>query len=174
MTSPITINHQVFIDSLGMVSQLDEHTNWDQTEGVYSPDKERCCIGAHIAKHFNVRYNEFEDGEYYYEDAITFLCNSMDMDRNELNSLLHVCGAPSLPFSTLRWINTPPGSVWKNVLMVEKILDRDKLIELASDDEVVFDKTEITVEKYPANIIDDYEMFNGVLEFNDSHPKFNI
>ena len=161
-----------------MVSQLDEQTNWEQTEGVYDPNKGKCCIGAHIAKRFNIRYDNngvnLRDGCYHYEDGILYLCDSMIIDSITLYSLLHVCGAPSYPFSTLIWRKKRPEEVWKNVLMVEMILDKDKLIDLASDNEVLFDKTEIKVDKYPVNIIDDYEMFNGVLEFNDKHPKFNI
>ena len=160
-----------------MVSQLDEQTNWDQTQGIYSPDKEKCCIGARLAKHFDAKYDfeggtpPLKDGEYYYEDAIVYLCSSMDMGEEVLNALLHVCGAPSLPFSSLWWKHPTPEGVWKNVLMVEKILDKDKLIELATDEKVIA-PYDASVEYYVGkDIIKDYDMFNGVLEFNDKHME---
>ena len=171
MTSPITLNHQVLKDSLEMVSNLDPCVNWLQADGFYDPDKNNpCCIGTHIAKHFNVQSTKYEDAEpelengwsYYYKDGIDYLCEELGISQMTLESLLYICGAPFDPFSTVGW-NEEPKKIWENMMSIEKVLNEESLNDLAYIWRRDNDNND---QENPLSIIEHPEAFDNILEFN--------
>ena len=168
MTSPITLNHQVLKDSLEMVSQLNKDTNWKQSNATYDlGDFVRCCIGAHIAKHFNVQNihcdNDvamlFSDEEYFFKDGIDHLCEQIGTSQTTLEYLLYICGAPFGPFSGKEWYEEPQ-KVWERMMSIEKVINEEALHDLCVD---YWNKGE---EKSHLSIIVHREEFKNILEFN--------
>ena len=165
---PITLNHQVLKDSLEMVSQLKNDSNWDQSTATYDLNHfSPCCIGSHIAKHFDVQTShcgndddlQFSDHEYFFKDGIDHLCEQIGTSQTTLEYLLYICGAPLGPFSGKEW-NEEPQKVWKNMLSIEKVINEEALHDLCDD---YWNKGE---EKSHLSIIEHREKFKNILEFN--------
>ena len=153
------LNHQVLHETLPVVSGLNNE-NWDQNNGVYSSNRP-CCIGAHLANHFN------SVKEYGHDHILgrNILFRKLGIDKASIYYLLHLCGTSAFPFG---WDQYPshPKDVWKRMMMIEGVIDIFELYELYR---ILSYKNKI----YPNIIVDKPELFEGVLEFNDLHPKFN-
>ena len=151
-----------------MVSQLNKDSNWNQSNASYDlSDFVRCCIGAHIAKHFNVQTDKYDKDfvhlfsiqEYFFKDGIDYLCEQIGISQTTLENLLHLCGAPFGPFSGKEW-NEEPQKVWERMMSIEKVLNEEALFFLC------LDYRNHNRGKPPLSIIEHREEFKGILEFN--------
>ena len=93
--------------------------NWNQFNGIVCLEerKYKCCIGAHIAKELDIRY-ENSLNYFFYSDSITYLKNRFKLSTFQLNAIFHCGGSPEHPFGKKKW-NHHPLFVLNNIRFIE-------------------------------------------------------
>ena len=96
------------------MNRLDD-SNWDQGCGTYHRLFPKCCVGAHLARHFKVTEALGEDYiRGYWAAAHAVGCNIV-----QLEMMLQAAGAPYRPFTSGGW-RRHPSLVWRNLEKIEE------------------------------------------------------
>ena len=139
------INHSVLWQTYVMVTSLDELVNWNQS--AHHVNDKGYSLAVHVAEYFNLREYTMEYGQFY-------LAKRMGITVSMLRCLLYLCGAPISPFAAFTW-NIRPEIVWERMMMVDSIMDENKMYLIESKNINIFD-------------------YEGIFKFNSLYIKDDI
>ena len=96
------------------MNRLDD-SNWHQGRGSYHWLFPKCCVGAHLARHFRKAEGLTSDYIAGYQAAAAYVgCNV-----TQLEVMLQAAGAPAYPFGSGGW-RRHPSLVWRNLHLIEE------------------------------------------------------
>lgn len=93
------------------------YKNWDQTNGSikgheFHNNRIKCCIGAHVAKYFDLAYEDYNDRDwdsvyYHFTDGVALIEKMMKLNREQVDLIFKCAGTPANPFGGDRWLHIP-------------------------------------------------------------------
>ena len=100
-------NARVFIDEIWKYVILPDvkQTTGSWVNSLKHPEK--CCVGARIAKAYNLETPRGKRGHYYYRRGWDKTMRELGLSKRALNFLLYVCGSTQEPFYGGDWPNPP-------------------------------------------------------------------
>ena len=131
--------------------------------GVVKDLSKPCSIGVHLAHHFDIR-DRF--GYYTCDNGQMKLATNLELCCSDLDAFMYLCGAPYDPFSADEWLKFPT-TVWQRMMMIKRINVESMYIIAAriNSGSLFYDGRNEDI------LIDNPEVFYGILEFNSKHPK---
>ena len=106
----------MFLKQTTVLAEGLDNTNWDQTQGTYTPG-EPACIGAHIA-HF-AGNDDRDDGNDAFGGLVATAV-FVGCDCCQIRALFRAGGSPEKPFGTVPW-PLHPATVWKNMAEINEM-----------------------------------------------------